>query len=193
MISLPLTLMMLASAPLGSSGAPSLAVPPSAEGVRLIHSTQASRRLLLGALAMADQPPPPLNSPSDIAPSRDVFAFQETSQPSINISPWIPMGIGGALVVGGGVCWGLAKSIEGSLRGGQTQFGSVEELDQKVAQGKLLEKVGWGLGITGVLTVGITAAVVGLGPGRAGPSIPNFSVVPVQGGMVASVAGLIPG
>ncbi|MBL8950882.1 MAG: hypothetical protein JNK82_08905 [Myxococcaceae bacterium] len=88
------------------------------------------------------------------APGAATPAVQGNSGASLRRLAFVPLALGVASLVAGGVCFGVSKGIYGTLTGGPP--GSVTNADALVSQGKLLQ------GLSAVLfTVGAAAAVAG--------------------------------
>ena len=195
MTPLTLTALLLVST---AQETPSRSATPPA-GVRLAQSPLATRRLLLGdqpeLRAEPSRPARLVAQINDGPSSTSVYDFNASHEMKLpDINPWIPTAVGGVLLVGGGVCWGLAKGIEGSIRSGKPDF-TPEQLDAQVERGRLLEKVGWGVGLTGAAVLGVTAAIVLVRNNTTHQEIPNvvLAPVPVPGGAITSIAGTFPG
>lgn len=113
------------------------------------------------------------------------------SKKAEGMRPWVPVVAGGgALLVTGGVFYGMALGAEGSLRSGDRTIRSLADRDATVARGKLFEKIGWaggGLGIAGI-GAGIAMALMG----NASEPTSSVSLVPTQGGAAFSLSGVLP-
>lgn len=105
------------------------------------------------------------------------------------MKPWVPVVAGGgALLVTGGVFYGLALGAERSLRTGDRTIGTLAERDATVSRGKLFEKIGWaggGLGLAGI-GAGVAMALMSKPEAPAAP----VALVPLQGGAAFSFGGV---
>lgn len=103
---------------------------------------------------------------------------------------WIPIGVGGAATVGGVVFLILSRQIDASLRAGEPNIHSADDLILQLDRGRTFQTTGF------VMTgVGVAALVGGLGwryytpPGSAKMSI---GVSPTPGGLVSTLSGSFP-
>ncbi|NMO19451.1 hypothetical protein HPC49_23525 [Pyxidicoccus fallax] len=105
---------------------------------------------------------------------------------------WVPVVIGGGVLVAGGVtCWGLARSTHSKLSAGDPSIQSRGDLTAKVNSGKRMEQIGWGL--TGAGLVGLGVGVVlalnnsGAKDSDADDYGPSANITVTRGGGLAAV------
>lgn len=103
---------------------------------------------------------------------------------------WIPISIGGGATVGGVVFLLLSRQIDASLRAGDPNVHSADDLTLQLDRGRTFQTTGF------IMTgVGVAALVGGLGwrfytpPGSAKMAA---GVSPTQGGMVSTLSGSFP-
>lgn len=102
---------------------------------------------------------------------------------------WIPFAAaGGALVVTGGIFYGLAKNTEYALLSGDPAIKSREEMEASVRRGVLFERAGWaGMGL-GLAAGAAGAALYFLTPAPEA----KVAVLPTRGGAAFVISGGLP-
>lgn len=90
------------------------------------------------------------------------------STPGASVRPfwWIPALVGGALLAGGGVTFGIAKSQEGLISRGDASITTREQLASLERAAPLLQTIGFGVGAAGIaaLLLGVSFAIFGDAP-----------------------------
>lgn len=119
---------------------------------------------------------------------------RSSSKPS---RAWVPVVVGGGVLVAGGVtCWGLAKSTHSKLSAGDSSIASQQDLTARVNSGKRMEQVGWGLTGAGLVGLGVGFVLALNSSGEKdsdddyGPSA-NLTVTR-SGGLAAVFSGPLP-
>ncbi len=158
---------------------------PGAEPVERAFVMPADRSIEV-AIAFPKAEPPPKAEPAKKQQPAGVIAAPPARVPAtrpLRRLAWLPALGGGLLLVGGGVCYGLARSSEGQLRSGAPSL----DPGAAVARGRLFETLGYTLGAVGLAALA-TAATFFLWPSaevRAG-------VVAGPEGAAAVFAGVWP-
>lgn len=108
---------------------------------------------------------PPLQSPLSEGPS-----LESASPSRLRQRAWIPAVAGGALVVAGGITWGMSRSELNKLRNGAPDLTSPEDVNSTRKRGQNLQTVG--VSLLGVGAAGLaTAATMYLLGDSGGPSL----------------------
>lgn len=119
---------------------------------------------------------PPPKAPPTSAPDAphapvlapEAFVAQASSGQGLRTGAWLPGTLGGGLLVGGGVCYLLARAEQSKLRGNDADLATLEDVKRSASRGKRYQWVGVGLAGAGVVGLGVSAGVYLLGrPSRA--------------------------
>ncbi len=90
--------------------------------------------------------------------SASAGVYVDAGAPSLRSKAWVPLTLGGAALVAGGIFYGLAAQRAGTLETGRDVYASPAQLDQAVKEGATNQTIGFAL-----LGVGVAAAAVGAG------------------------------
>lgn len=105
---------------------------------------------------MPDAPHAPVLAP-------EAVVAQASSGQGPRTGAWLPATIGGGLLVGGGVCYLLARAEQSKLRGNDAGLATLEDVKRSGLRGKRYQWVGLGLAGAGVVGLGVSAGVYLLG------------------------------
>jgi hypothetical protein len=107
------------------------------------------------------------------------------------LSPWLPAAGGGALLVGGGVLYGLARGLHADLARGEPLLVSPAELSALQARGQAFQVSGLALGAAGVAGL-VLSGVLALQQSAA-PATPSVALGAGPGGAgMVVVQGVLP-
>lgn len=112
-------------------------------------------------------------------------AVVKPSPESGNGGRWVPGIIGGALLVGGGICLGIMAVQFGRLQNGQ--FNNPQEITDTVALGRTLEPIGYSL--VGVGAAGLVTSIIWA---KVGAAPPKVTVAPMITGPGLVFTGRLP-
>lgn len=98
---------------------------------------------------------------------------------------WVPAVAGGALLVGGGIFYGLAKGAEGQLRRGDPSV----DPDALVVRGQLQQTIGFAMGGVGLAALAVGTTMF-LWPAKSGG--PRLTVLAGPGAGAAVLSGELP-
>ncbi|WP_147451129.1 tetratricopeptide repeat protein [Corallococcus llansteffanensis] len=134
---------------------------------------QVKQKLEAVARGQADAPvqvPPPEAPPTPVpdaphapALAPEAFVARTSSGQGRRTGAWLPATIGGGLLVGGGVCYLLARAEHSKLRGSDAGLATREDVKRSASRGKRYQWMGVGLAGAGVVGLGVSAGVYLLG------------------------------
>ncbi len=127
-----------------------------------------------------------LPAPAEVpAPPVEVPVVKETPVPSMRRAAWIPAAAGSALLIGGGVLYGMAKGIEAQLIAGDAGLIDPEKRRNRIETGRAYQVSGFGLMGAGAVGLAISTGMYLWGdPGKS-----HITVVPTSRGAVAAIGG----
>jgi hypothetical protein len=150
--------------------------------------------------AMPSPPPPPAEEaspPMRLVPEAAPLQGPSGQSPQLTRSApsrlrqhaWIPAVAGGALVVAGGITWGLSRSELNKLRDDGSDLANLEDVQSTGTRGRNLQTVG--ISLLGVGAAGLATAATMYLVGKPGRPVLSLGVGP-DGSAAARVQGRWP-
>ncbi|MCY1021773.1 hypothetical protein [Pyxidicoccus sp. MSG2] len=130
----------------------------------------------------------PAPAPSALSTPAAVPAAQVRAGDKRGSRAWLPAAVGGALVVGGGVSYALARGEWGKLQGNDASLATLKDVERSSSRGRTYQAVALGLAGAGIVSLGVSAGMYLLG----GPSEEAVSLGAATDGTSAFVFGRWP-
>ncbi|WP_225410556.1 hypothetical protein [Stigmatella hybrida] len=167
---------------------------------KIQQEAEAARKQAEAELKAMPSPPPPPEEASPKprlvpeatpveGPSGESPSLEGSSSSRLRQRAWIPAVAGGALVVAGGITWGMSRSELNKLRDGDPDLTSPEDVNSTGSRGRTLQTVG--VSLLGVGAAGLATAATMYLLGDSGRPTVSLGVGP-DGTAAAFVYGRWP-